>query len=251
MNAYLLSHNGLGDNITMIGAVNFLLKYYVKIYFICKKKYETNVKLLYNNDNVILITINEYNEYNECKNIINNVNKLINDIFICGHCHTAHLSSHITNVNILNHNKNNINIKYNHIFNFYNGIGLDTNIYVNYFNIESTPTSIDYYNKINKYKIIFMHTQGSNRSINTSNINNLFINNSEYIIICSNKNMYNTDNIHYELANTYVNLPITYYIDIIKKSIEIHVIDSCFSCIVYPLQLSGVLNNTVIKIYEL
>ena len=34
--AYFLSHNGLGDNITNIGAINFLLNYYETIYFLCK-----------------------------------------------------------------------------------------------------------------------------------------------------------------------------------------------------------------------
>ena len=249
MNAYLLSHNGLGDNISMIGAVRFLLQYYVKIYFLCKKKYESNVRLLYN-DNVILIPIDESNEFKHCKEIIMNVDKT-NDIFISGFCHTSYLSSKITNPNILNYTKNNnINIKYTHLFDFYNCIGLDTHIYVNYFNIPSTTLTIDYYEKIKKYTIIFAHTQGSNRSIDISNVMNPFINN-DCIIICPNKNMYTPENTHYELANTYINLPVAYYIDIIKHSKEIHVIDSCFSCIVYPLQLAGVLNNTLIKIYDM
>ena len=45
MNAYLLSHNGIGDNLYMIGAVRYLLQYYEKMYFIfvntekfCKEK---------------------------------------------------------------------------------------------------------------------------------------------------------------------------------------------------------------------
>lgn len=247
MNAYILSHNGLGDNISMIGAVNFLLKYYVKIYFICKTKYESNVRLFFN-DNVILIPINENNEFNECNKTILNINKMHNDIFICG-CHTSYLSSKITNTHILNYVKNNTTIKYGHIFDFYNCIGLDTHIYINYFNIPSTTITTDYYYKIKKYNIIFVHTQGSNRGIDISNVLNQFINNN-YIIICPNKNMYAIENKHYKLANNYINLPVAYYIDIIKNSNEIHVIDSCFSCIVYPLQLAGVLNS-VVKIYDM
>ena len=251
MNAYILSHLGLGDNITMIGAVNFLLQYYVKIYLLCKKKYEINVKLLYNNSNIITVPIDENNEFNHCKEIIMNVDHVYNDIFISGFCHTSYLSSKITNTNILNYKKNNINIKYNHIFDFYNGIGLDTNIYINYFNISSTTLTNDYYYKIKKYNIIFLHTQGSNRSIELTDIINLYINNSDYLIICPNKNMYNIENIHYTKANNYINLPVAYYIDIIKNSKEIHVIDSCFSCIVYPLQLSGILNNSLVNIYDI
>ena len=59
MNAYLLSHNGLGDNLYMIGAVRFLLKYYENIYFLCKDIHYDNVKLFYkNNNNVVIISIN-------------------------------------------------------------------------------------------------------------------------------------------------------------------------------------------------
>ena len=32
MNAYLVSHNGMGDNLYMVGALIFLLKYYDKIF---------------------------------------------------------------------------------------------------------------------------------------------------------------------------------------------------------------------------
>ena len=38
--AYFLSHNGLGDNITSIGSIIFLLQYYETIYFLCKNNYE-------------------------------------------------------------------------------------------------------------------------------------------------------------------------------------------------------------------
>ena len=37
--AFFLSHNGIGDNITNIGAINFLLQYYNSIYFLCKDIY--------------------------------------------------------------------------------------------------------------------------------------------------------------------------------------------------------------------
>jgi hypothetical protein len=251
MNAYILSHNGLGDNITMNGAVNFLLQHYIKIYFLCKKSYEINVQLLYNNSNIITIPIDENNEYNHCKDIIMNVDKTYNDIYISGWCHTSYLSSKITNKNVLNHTKNNINIKYGHIIDFYNVIGLDTSIYVNYFNIQSTTLSNSYYYKIKNYNIIFAHTQGSNRSIDVSKLFESFINDTTYIIICANTNMYSPDHIHYNLSNTYINLPVAHYIDIIKNSKEIHVINSCFSCIVYPLELAGVLKNSVVKIYDI
>jgi len=82
MNAYLVSHNGLGDNLFMIGAIRFLLQFYNKIFFLCKNKYYDNVKLVfYDNLNVICVPFNENNEYNEIYNIIHK-NYFYNDILI-------------------------------------------------------------------------------------------------------------------------------------------------------------------------
>jgi hypothetical protein len=43
--AYLLTYNGLGDYITMIGALNFLSNYYQHIYMICRIGSIENMKL--------------------------------------------------------------------------------------------------------------------------------------------------------------------------------------------------------------
>ena len=58
---------------------------------------------------------------------------------------------------------------------------------------------------------------------------------NDYIIICADFNAYNTTDINYNLAAKYVNIPVVYYIDIIKNAERIHIVDSCFSCIVIPL----------------
>ena len=61
MNAYLLSHNGLGDNLYMIGAVRFLLQYYENIYFLCKDIYYNNVTSFYKNNNNVVIQTASHN----------------------------------------------------------------------------------------------------------------------------------------------------------------------------------------------
>ncbi len=241
--AFFLSHNGLGDNITNIGAVNFLLQYYNSIYFLCKDIYEENVNLLFYNKNVITIPFNSKNELNECKKIINRINKNNCDIFISGSCHTSYFKSHITDSSLLNYKKNQkYNISYSHIFDFYNDIGLDSSIYVDYFNIESNKKSLEYYDVIKKYKIVFLHTKSSQNEINLDNIINKYINNDNYLIICANKNVYQNDNNKYIIANNYVNIKIAHYIEIIKNSNVIHVVNSCFSCIIYPLLLGKKIN---------
>ena len=65
-----------------------------------------------------------------------------------------------------------------------------------------------------------------------------------------NDNDNNNDNTKYKLANNYVNILVAYYIDIIYNSIEIHVIDSCFACIIHPLNITNKLRANIVTIHE-
>ena len=237
--AYILGHEGLGDSITMIGAINFISKHYKTIYYLCKKNYEYNIKLLFDNKKVILIPYAHETQkiwVNECKNIIYNVysNKEF-DFFICGRW-KKWFKSRITNPKILNYkiNKNN-SVLFNHIKLFYQDINLDLNIYYNYFDIKSSESSILLYNKIKDFKIIFCHTKSSVKTIILPEHITKYICLNDYIIICANENVYNKEHNLFELANKFINIPIRDYIDTIKNAYQIFLIDSCFSCITVPL----------------
>jgi hypothetical protein len=254
--AYILSHTGLGDNITMIGAVKFLLLHYDTIYLLCKEKNVSNMKLLINNENVVIVPIPNRKERHTCKSIIKYVyNNEYTDIFICG-CHKEYLTSKINNPAILNYNtKNN---KYdtlegqlclNHIKIFYQDMNLDLSIYYDYFGIHSTEKSIALYEKIKDINIIFCHTQASRKTISLPENIKTYINDNKYIIICANENIYNKNHAHFEVANKFINIPVQEYIDVIKNACEIFLIDSCFSCIVNPLSVSNKLNTKKIGYY--
>jgi hypothetical protein len=255
--AVFLSHNMLGDNITNIGAVNFLTNYYNTIYFICKDVYVENVNLLFQkkiiNKNIVLVQISSNNEPEDCKNVINNFmkNNLI-DIFVSGYLHTSHLKSRISHPNLLQYvqNDNGYTIEWSHIHDFYYDIGLDLSIYYNYFNIDSSKESKEYFENIKTYNIILLHTKSSQRELSLSHIIDKYINVPDIIIICSNKNVYENTHNKYELANKYINLLIPYYIDIIYNAFEIHVIDSCLSCIVHPLNVTKKLKAQTVNIYN-
>ena len=62
--------------------------------------------------------------------------------------------------------------------------------------------------------------------------------------------MYNENDEYYTIAESFVNLFVADYIDIITSAEEIHVIDSCFSCIVYPLLNTKRLSAKKCCIYE-
>jgi hypothetical protein len=250
-NAYFLSHNGLGDNITNIGAIEFLLKFYDTIYFLCKDKYEENVKLLFSGKRVVTVPFNHRIERPHCKHILSAVDTTKNDIFISGFCHTSYLKSHITEPALLAYGKNNkYSLKYDHIVQFYNDIGLDTSVYVDYFDIASNELTQKYYDDIKQYKIIFLHTQGSNRNLNLSPLIHKYKDNKDYIMICADKNVYDPTHPYYAIADPYTKIKVAHYIDIIKNADLIHIINSCFSCIVYPLLLSNRITPTECVIYD-
>lgn len=241
--AIILSHNGLGDNISMIGAINFILNYYEKVYFICKEHNKKNMENIFFNKPVVLKSFKDgREELSLCKNIIHKVSQLESelDIYVSG-AYKGYIGCRINHNEVKNYVKNKkskkiYSCKFLHIKRFYEDIGLDLSVYYEYFDINSTKRSKELYSIINNNKIVFMHTKSSNKTINPTSLINKYKNNEEYIIICANKNVYSSNNNKYELANQFINIPIVDYIDVIKNAEIIYVIDSCFSCIVYPLK---------------
>ena len=260
--AYLLTYNGLGDYITMIGALNFLSNHYKHIYMICRKASIENMKLLLPDKPITYIPLqptgyklHEFaHKIAEAKQYIKIINEapINSDILICGteQLKGGYLKSKITNKRLLEYKPNdkNYTVKWSHLREFYHNIGLDLSIYYEYFDIPSPSTNTP---KITEeYNIIFAHTKASDCEIQIPDVIAKYADDENTIIICANKNVYPSDHPRYDLANQYVNIPIAHYIDIIKRATEIHVIDSCFSCIVYPLQQTNRLSATTITIYD-
>ena len=76
----------------------------------------------------------------------------------------------------------------------------------------------------------------------------------ESIIICNDKNLYDIDSDDDDVKNKkticdgFVMKKITYYIDVIKNSNEIYLIDSCFIGIILPLMKQNKLKADKIRI---
>ena len=253
MNAYLLSHNGLENNITMVGAINFLLQYYEHVYFFCKDTDKENIATFFPNKPVHILAFPTAREFVEPHHAIKKAaTNPANDIFVCGFAH-KHIAQHrrIQNPKFLEYTPDDktytIKPEWQHITNFYRDAKLDLSIYYEYFDIPNTDTNFQSIKETHA-TIIFMHTKNSNREI-TIDLD-LDINNDDTIIICANKNIYPENHPKYEFASKYVNQPITSYTDIIKNAAEIHVLDSWFSSIVYSLQQTNRLKATKVVIYD-
>ena len=252
--AYILSHNGLGDNITMIGAIYFLLDYYENIFFLCKDIYYKQITYIYaDNKNIKLIPFDSKNEEISCFNIL--TDKYIgSDIFICG-IHKSYLKKKVTHPQLLSYNTNNfykLPDRFSFINMFYNDLGLDLSIFINKFNIKLDNVVLDLYKYISNYNdIIFIHSTSSIIDIDLTNVIQKYINDKNSLIICVNKNVYPINHDKYEIANKYVFLPtVFHYIEIIKNATCIHITDSCFSCLVIPLMYSFKLKCQDVHIYH-
>jgi len=86
--AFVLTHLGLGDNITAIGAVRYLSTCYDKVLVVCKGKYKKNMELFYEDDetielypviDAINISPNHRFDINTFKNITKNM-----DLYLAG-----------------------------------------------------------------------------------------------------------------------------------------------------------------------
>lgn len=264
MNAYLVSHNGLGDNLFMIGALNFLLRFYKNINFICKTKYYSNVILFFkDNPNIRVVKVNE-------KNIKDNIIKILknnyrnNDILVCG-CLRSRIKSKITNKAFLKHkieNKNyTINFdtinseNYSFIANFYRNIRLNLTIFYEYFSLPNSYESEELYKSVKNYRIIFIQLRSSNnKSLDIKGLLDKYLYDEKTILICNDKNLYNFNSNNpiitkkHEICSKFVFNKLIYYNDTIKNSDEIYIIDSCFTGIVLPYLKTGRLKARKVRI---
>ena len=261
MNAYLVSHNGLGDNLFMIGALHFIKPFYKNVYFLCKQKYCENVKSFFEEDsNIICVPFNDNDEFNSISHKINPKYADKNtDIFICGPCHKRYLHSKINNELYLEHkkdtNKNTIDFdtittsNYSFIENFYNDIGLNLTHFFENFNINSPDESVRLFQSVKQYYLVFIQYKSSDgKTLNISNLIEKYINDPNVLLICNDMNIYNKSHHLYDIAQPFVYNKIVNYMDVIKNSDEIYLIDSCFIGIVLPLLKTNRLKTKNIRI---
>lgn len=258
MNCYVVSHNGLGDNLYMIGGVNYLSKFYNNVFFLCKQKYYNNVKLFFL-EGVTCVPFNENNnEHIEIRNIIKNKYE-DNDVFICGDCHRHIFPCKITNqtyIDSISPTKeydiqlsNITNQSYDFIEGFYRDMKLNLSYFYEYFEIPDYKESKSLFESINSYYIIFVQTKCSTgQKLNIEKLLDKYIDDEKSIIVCVDENVYPFGHSKHVLAQEFVMKEVVYYKDIIKNSDEIHLIDSCFVGIILPYAKTNRLKTDNINI---
>jgi len=279
MDAYFLGHLGLGDNLYCIGAARYLTKFYRNVYFLCKDKYEENVKSFFDdNERIICVPIHSSNkdsvyelslpvtsENDAIRNVLNNKYE-DNDIFICGFAFTPHFPSKITNQSFLQREKitRTYSLKldtidddrYSFIIDMYNNADLTTGVMIDYWNLPKTEDSKKLYESVKDYNIIFIQSISSNNKVlRVNNIVKKYLYDDNTILLFNDYNIYDNANINLkqikikrELAEKFVKNKLIYYIDTIKNAKEIYMIDSCFTGIVLPLYKKGLLKANPVRL---
>lgn len=251
MNAYFLTHNGLGDNILVNGALNYLSLYYDKVYFLCKDINLHHINHLYYNTNIIPIPFDANNEFRDCHSIINERYES-NDIYISG-VHKSYLKTSISKAIEIHTNCKSCFIPSHFMFgiDFYKDINLNPCYMIEYFKINISDEIKQLYLDISKYKLVFFHTESSETTINVDAIIDKFIHYNDYLIICADKNVYPLNSDKYNVAKMYVKLPtIIHYAQILIESKELHMVDSSISCLALCLKLSNKLKYVNFQIYN-
>jgi hypothetical protein len=274
MDAYLVSHNGLGDNLIMISAVHFLSQFYNNVYFLCKKRYYPNVSLFFKNTPAIICVVYDENyqinvandEMNAIQNIIQKIYHNDNtDVFVCGDFHKKYMQSKINNKLFLDYEipDKNDTIDYNTITSrnygfietFYKDARLNLTVYYDFFHLPSLQESIDLYETVKKYKLVFLQLKSScGTCLNITNLLNTYMHDDSTLLVCNDVNLYDenspSDIIRkkHQLCQPFVLNKIVYYVDVIKNSDEIYAIDSCFIAILLPFIKNKLLKTDKVRI---
>ena len=226
--AFVLTHLGLGDNITSIGAVRYLATRYDKVIVVCKERNKKNLELFYDDDaRIVLYPVENDNNisprygfnYNEFKKITNNM-----DLYLAGyHCLTKQPANFSTIP-----------------LNFYNDMNIDEKYFTEYFHINTPKESNELYDKIKHFKeYIFLHNTASNGMTFTVDYieNKLNIKRDKVLIINPNYNIYNNNDDYFNIANEFLNKPLSFYIDTIINANKVIMTDSSFFCLAMMLNI--------------
>ena len=203
-----MTHLGLGDNITAIGAVRYLSTCYDKVFVVCKEKNKKNMELFYDDDKTIEIYPVICDKYisprkgfdiNTFKNITKNM-----DLYLAGsHCLIKHPEPY-TDLP----------------FNFYRDMNINEKYFWQYFHVNISSESKSLFNKLKGVSnYIFIHNSASTgNAFSIVEIENkLKFNKQEILVINPNNNIYNRTEPFFELANEFLNHPFTFlYINYYK-----------------------------------
>jgi len=228
--AFVLTHLGLGDNITAIGMVRYLSTCYDEIIVVSFTKNKENLELFYQDDKSITIMgVGEENSISPRRGFPRKKFDKITegyDLYITG-CHNWTKPENRT-----------ISIP----FRWYDHANIDPKYFWSYFYIPDTDLSKKLFDKIKTIKYIFAHSETSGgRCYNSNYISNKFkeLNKDEILFLNPCENFYKEEHPFYKLANEFVGHRLIHYKDTIINSYYNFFTDSSFCCMALNLEIKS------------
>jgi hypothetical protein len=260
-NLYVVGHSGLGDHLFMIGGIRFLTQFYDTIYLFCNEKYQHQIGTFYEKDKVKLLPIQFTNLQEEKQKLEDGLRQVSGDILVCG-LWKSFIPKRLTHLHWKDYvpppSKYTIDlgtittVHYSFIEEFYKDMNLSLEHFYEWFHLESTPESIQLYEKIQDFYIVFIQQKCSDgRSLSIEHLLTKYLYKEDTLLICNDSNLY--DGIQElekkrELAEPFVKNNIVLYTKVIQECDEIHMIDSCFLGLVLPYSKTNRLRAKVIEI---
>jgi len=207
-NALVVGPGGLGDHIWISGGVRYIAKQYKETHLFVSEECLNTVKVLYKDEPSIKLILVRRIDHELSDSIVKRYSKY--NIYTC--IHTKDL------LHYFHFNMNDIIPDV-----FYDKMEIPRNTRYSHFVCPILPESLALFETVKNQSYIFVQTKSSTI---TTNIVTWDIN--QILTIDPNINLYTSDHSWYTLAETFVNQPFFYYIDLIKHAKELHLVNSSF-----------------------
>ena len=257
--AMVLGHLGMGDQFYIVGMIRYLATIYDEVLVVCKDNTQNNIKQMYSDD--ITIKTLSVPDDNSISPAYGAPIQKFNEIFNGYRKYLLGFHQH----GIRNNSYGQGKIIYDLPFSFYDDVQINYQIFWDYFHVNKSENSLTLYNSIkdnNISKYIFVHNTSSigevfsldfvidkfnididnvlivNPSVSmyeSRNNNNDISNNSVDSDISNNSIHHN--NKYYNIAKSFLDLPILVYIDLIENADIVIMSDSSFLAMAQHLEI--------------
>jgi len=258
---YVVCHTGLGDHLFMIGGIRFLTQFYDTIYVYCNSQYYKQIQSIYRDSRIVFIPLT-FSGIEGAKQMLSmSLRQIKEDVLVCG-LWKSFFPNRITNTKYLEYTPPTSSYlmdvcsiptsKYHFIEDFYKDMNLTLSHFYEGFSLETTKESIELYESIKDYYIVFIQQQSSDGYVlSIDTILEKYLWNEKTILVCNDKNVYEGMvglESKFELVKPFVKNDILFYKDVIQNCDEIHMIDSCFLGMIIPYYKMKKMKASVIEI---
>lgn len=224
--AFVITHLGLGDIICAIGAIRYLATKYHKVFVTCKKHNADNVRLFFGDDNTIeLYEVNgdrcispKYGcSMEKFKQVTSGM-----DVYLAGsHC----IEKKCYPFRDLP-------------FNFYKDMNISTNVFWDYFHIDTVEESQLLYGKFADKDYVFVHNTASTGEVFNLEFTQKTLNISDDTLILNPcLNFYDEKHKYYHVAESILGHKLAAYKDLMINASKVLLTDSSFCSLAILLPL--------------